>query len=103
MRLGRLLRALLEQCLELNADLLGLTPELVQELALLVLELLVVEEHLTEPRRLLGADSAVHQDVVLNGIEEELFEAICELPEYGLTRADERLLTLHGPGPLASQ
>ncbi len=26
-----------------------------------------------------------------------LFEAICQLPEYGLTRADERLLRLHAP------
>src|SRR5215475_7440521 len=25
----------------------------------------------------------------------KLFEAICELPEYGLTRADERLLHAH--------
>src|ERR1035437_6269364 len=25
----------------------------------------------------------------------KLFEAICELPEYGLTRADERLLRAH--------
>src|SRR5262245_36907895 len=25
----------------------------------------------------------------------KLFESICELPEYGLTRADERLLRLH--------
>ncbi len=38
----------------------------------------------------------------------KLFEAICELPEYGLTRADERLLRKHSPeiaarieGPLA--
>ncbi len=37
-----------------------------------------------------------------------LFEAICELPEYGLTRADERLLRGHAheiiariPGPMA--
>ena len=27
----------------------------------------------------------------------KLFEAICELPEYGLTRADERLLRKHAP------
>lgn len=27
----------------------------------------------------------------------KLFEAICELPEYGLTRADERLLQRHAP------
>src|ERR1700689_1913991 len=37
-----------------------------------------------------------------------LFEVICHLPEYGLTRADERLLRLHAdeivdriPGPVA--
>jgi L-histidine Nalpha-methyltransferase len=27
----------------------------------------------------------------------KLFEAICDLPEYGLTRADERLLRTHSP------
>ena len=30
-----------------------------------------------------------------------LFDAICELPEYGLTRADERLLRAHS-GDIAS-
>jgi len=42
-----------------------------------------------------------------DGVGSRLFEAICELPEYGLTRADERLLRGHAhemvariPGPL---
>ena len=42
-----------------------------------------------------------------DGVGSKLFEAICMLPEYGLSRAGERLIKLHGgelaerlPGPL---
>ena len=49
-----LLHALREQRVKLQADLLGLALEFVQELALLVVDLAVGEEHLPQPGRFLG-------------------------------------------------
>src|SRR5437660_745806 len=57
----RLLHALLEQHLELAADLPGLAPEFVQEFALLVPDLAVGEDHPPQPGGLLGVDPAVRQ------------------------------------------
>ena len=74
MLLLRLLHALLEQYLELTADLLGFALELVQELTLLVLNLAVGEKHAPQPGRLLGVDGALRQDVILDGLIEELLE-----------------------------
>ena len=71
----RLLHALLEQRLELRADLLGLALEFVQEFALLVFDVAVSEEHLPQPGGLLGVDAAVRQDVVLDRLVEELLES----------------------------
>ncbi len=36
--------------------------------------------------------------LLYDALGSELFEAICLLPEYGLTRAEERILHEHGPG-----
>src|SRR4051794_13673428 len=59
--LRRVLQGLQEEGLELRADLLRPALELVQELALLVFELVVVEDHLPQPRRFLSIDSSVRQ------------------------------------------
>jgi hypothetical protein len=72
--LRRLFHALLEQHVKLLADLPGLALEFVQELALFVINLAVGEEHLPQPGGLLGVDPAVRQDVVLDGLVEELLE-----------------------------
>ena len=46
-----------------------------------------VREGLTRP-----GQKELHSKYFYDTIGSKLFEAICELPEYGLTRADERLL-----------
>src|SRR5205809_6060247 len=73
--LRRLLHALLEQRLELRADLFGLALELAQEVALLIIDLALGEEEMPQPGRLPGANPAVRQDVVLDGLIEELLKA----------------------------
>src|SRR5207245_3223612 len=65
---------LLEECLELRADVPGLALELTQELPLLILDLTVGEDHLPQPAGLPGADPAVGQDVILDGLIEEFLE-----------------------------
>src|SRR6266404_28757 len=39
----------------------------------------------------------LHSKYLYDDLGSALFEAITVLPEYGLTRADERLLTRHAP------
>src|SRR5882757_4719936 len=40
----------------------------------------------------------LHSKYLYDELGSALFEAITYLPEYGLTRADERLLRRHAPG-----
>jgi dimethylhistidine N-methyltransferase len=44
------------------------------------------------------AQKELHSKYFYDDLGSALFEAITHLPEYGLTRADERLLRLHAPG-----
>ena len=74
MLLLRLFHALPEQQVELRANRPRLALEFVQELALLVVDLAVGEEHPPQPGGLLGVDSAARQDVVLDGLIEEPLE-----------------------------
>ncbi|MEZ5401599.1 MAG: L-histidine N(alpha)-methyltransferase [Bryobacteraceae bacterium] len=53
-----------------------------------------------------GGQKELPSKYLYDALGSKLFEAICELPEYGLTRADERLLQAHAgriaarlPGP----
>jgi len=86
--LVRLGHALGEQLLELGADLPGLAAQLVQELPLLLVDCAVGVEHLPQPARLLGVDGAVSEDVVLDGLVEELLPG-------GAGRALHALVQLH--------
>ena len=56
-------------------------------------------EFATEVRRDLGRQPQreLHSKYLYDDIGSALFEAITLLPEYGLTRADERLLRRHAP------
>src|SRR5712691_10397014 len=72
--LWRLFHTLAEQRLELVADLFGLAFEFVQELALFVINLAVVEKQPAQPGTFLHADPAIRQDVVLDRLVKELLE-----------------------------
>src|SRR5579859_1495176 len=63
--LGRLIHALVEEPLELSADLRGLALEFAQKPAFFVVNRAVGEYHPPQPGGLLGVDPAARQDVVL--------------------------------------
>ena len=46
---------------------------------------------------LVKSQKELHSKYLYDDLGSSLFEAITHLPEYGLTRADERLLRLHAP------
>jgi len=72
--LWRLFHTLVEQGLELVADLFGFAFEFVQELPLFVINLAVREEHSSQPGTFLLVDPAIRQDVVLDRLVKELLE-----------------------------
>jgi hypothetical protein len=74
MLLRRLFHAFREKHLELKADILGLAFEFMEELALLILDFAVGKEHLPEPGGFVGVNPAVRQNMILDGLVEELLE-----------------------------